>query len=416
MGASQQPVASSNTLDPLPISLRRGLPIVAASGLLSLATTLVLFTFLTYRLLTWYHRGQIRNGANQFFILVYNLVIADLQQAIAFALTTVYVVHDKIDVDSSTCGANGWFVSVGDLASGVFILSIALHTLFTVARDRVMSDKLFYLWLVCAWLFVYLMAALTVSLYPNVYSRAGAWCWIDQRYDKARLWLHYLWIFACMLGTIITYALIYISIDSKLASSVEQSTDLVAMKRAMKNMIIYPGIYVVCTLPLAGGRMAAMTGVHVPYWYYCLAGAAITSCGWLDVVLYVLTRRALLFSETPPSRSSVGLHTFGWYHGSDMYGTTTTIEGPLAGRKKSSVRIFADMATDVGTAMLPRKKSTARLSEEQHFAAPLDGIITTQTTVEVTSGPVRSCSGNYSDVLELDEDRKTIDASLTEVN
>lgn len=41
-------------------------------------------------------------------------------------------------------------------------------------------------------------------------------------------------------------------------------------------MIFYPVIYTVCTLPLAAGRMAAMTGVDVSYAYYCLAGAAIT--------------------------------------------------------------------------------------------------------------------------------------------
>lgn len=413
MSASQQPVASSNTLDSLPTQLRHGLPIVAICGLLSLTTTLILFSCLTYRLLTWYHRGQIRNGANQFFILVYNLVIADLQQAIAFTLTTVYVVHDKIEVDSSTCGANGWFVSVGDMASGVFILSIALHTFLAVAKNQILSDRLFYTWLAGAWSFVYLLAALTVTLHPDVYARAGAWCWIDQKYDKARLWLHYFWIFACMLGTIITYGLVYISINTKLASNTDQGHELAAMKRAAKYMIIYPGIYVVCTLPLAGGRMAAMTGVHIPYWYYCLAGAAITSCGWLDVILYIFTRRALLFSKTPPSRSEVGLHTFGWYHGSELYGTTTTIEGPLTGTKKSSVRLFADMASDVGTSWLPRKKS--RLSDEQHFAAPMDGVITTRTTVEVTSGPLRGYSGTYSDVLELDEDRGIFDATSGEI-
>lgn len=37
------------------------------------------------------------------------------------------------------------------------------------------------------------------------------------------------------------------------------------MKRAAKYMVIYPVVYVVCTLPLAGGRMAGMTGIVVPY-------------------------------------------------------------------------------------------------------------------------------------------------------
>lgn len=61
-------------------------------------------------------------------------------------------------------------------------------------------------------------------------------------------------------------------------------------------MIIFPVVYVCCTLPLAAGRMAAMTGMVIPYWWYCVAGAAITSNGWLDVMLYVMTRRVLVRS------------------------------------------------------------------------------------------------------------------------
>jgi hypothetical protein len=59
-------------------------------------------------------------------------------------------------------------------------------------------------------------------------------------------------------------------------------------------MIIFPVVYVCCTLPLAAGRMAAMTGMMIPYWWFCVAGAAITSNGWLDVLLYVMTRRVLV--------------------------------------------------------------------------------------------------------------------------
>jgi hypothetical protein len=51
------------------------------------------------------------------------------------------------------------------------------------------------------------------------------------------------------------------------------------------------------TLPLAGGRMAAMAGHDPPIWYYCFAGSLITSCGWLDTLLYTLTRRVFIKQE-----------------------------------------------------------------------------------------------------------------------
>lgn len=398
-----QPVMSSSTLDPLPETLRRGLHAVALFGLLSLTTTVTLFFCLTYRLLTWYRKGHLKNGANQFFILIYNLLIADIQQAIAFTLTTVYIVNDKIVVGTSTCSANGWFVSVGDLASGVSILGIAVHTFLTVVKGQVINDRLFYTLLACAWSFVYIMAVFTVTLHPHAYARAGAWCWIDQKYDKARLWLHYFWIFACMLATVIVYALIYLSINIRSGTRTMQETQPIGTKRAARYMIIYPAVYVACTLPLAGGRMAAMTGIQIPFWYYCLAGAAITSCGWLDVLLYTFTRRAFIFSKEPPSKECLGLHTFGWYDGSNFYGTTTTIEGPLTRANDYSCCYAAQNHRSIWLLM----KKTKRCSDEQYFASPAAGVITTKTTVEVASGPLNDCSRIDYDALIVDKDRIT---------
>ena len=96
-------------------------------------------------------------------------------------------------------------------------------------------------------------------------------CWISKKHDQERLWLHYLWIFVCMFGTVVTYILIFLSIKAKSRTRVhtdfpnEDGSDPAAMKRAAKYMIIYPVVYVICTLPLAGGRMASMTGMAIPY-------------------------------------------------------------------------------------------------------------------------------------------------------
>lgn len=168
-------VGLNTTLDPLPPVLRHGLVAVAFFGILSLVSSVGLFTFLTYRLCVWYHRGQLRDGANQFLILIYNLVLADIQQAMAFSLTSVYLAADKVEVGTTTCWANGWFVSTGDLASGVFIFAIALHTFFAVVRGRRPGNKLFYGGIAGLWVFVYLLAVIGVGLHPNQYVRAGAW-------------------------------------------------------------------------------------------------------------------------------------------------------------------------------------------------------------------------------------------------
>ncbi len=74
--ATNSTVGLITTLEPLPAVLRRGLVAVAFFGILSLVSSVSLFTYLTYRLCVWYHRGQLRDGANQFLLLIYNLVLA----------------------------------------------------------------------------------------------------------------------------------------------------------------------------------------------------------------------------------------------------------------------------------------------------------------------------------------------------
>jgi len=80
-----------------------------------------------------------------------------------------------------------------------------------------------------------------------------------------------------------------------------------------------------------------MAGGAVTFLELCVAGALITSNGWLDVLLYTVTRRALLFGsdDVLDERSRV-LDTFR-LRPDGAFGVTTTIEasGHL-GRRPSS--------------------------------------------------------------------------------
>ena len=70
-----------DTLDGLPSVLHRGLIAVAFCGILSLVTSTTLFVYLTYRLSTWYFRGQLSQGPNQLLLLIYNLLLADSKES-----------------------------------------------------------------------------------------------------------------------------------------------------------------------------------------------------------------------------------------------------------------------------------------------------------------------------------------------
>lgn len=62
-------------------------------------------------------------------------------------------------------------------------------------------------------------------------------------------------------------------------------------------MVIYPFAYIVLSLPLAAGRMMAARGITPSTSYFCVAGAMMTSSGFVDVLLYTLTRRSLILNS-----------------------------------------------------------------------------------------------------------------------
>jgi hypothetical protein len=91
-------------------------------------------------------------------------------------------------------------------------------------------------------------------------------------------------------------------------------------------MILYPTIYTICTIPLAAGRIASMAGQTVSLQYFCVAGSMIACNGWLDTILYGLTRRSIVFSESAPG-DGVGIQTFWGLEKTQGLGNVTTIEG-----------------------------------------------------------------------------------------
>ncbi|KAF2675345.1 hypothetical protein BT63DRAFT_349934, partial [Microthyrium microscopicum] len=289
---------------PLPPDLRSGLYGITVLGFLSFFSCISLQILLSWRMWEWSRRST---RPNQFFILIYNLFLADIQQSVAFILNARWLVEDGILVGTSTCWAQGWFVSTGDLASGVWCFFIGVHTFSSVVFRYRMKTSHFIAAIILNWVFIYAMAIIGVVLHPNdIYVRAVAWCWMNGKYQDLRLWLHYFWIFVFEFGTVLIYVAMYVTVQYRISNNFysEKNQQAQHARSAAKLMIVYPIIYVICTLPLATLRMVSMTSTStVTFGYFCFAGAMITSNGWLDVMLYTMTRRIMLFSDDPPSDS-----------------------------------------------------------------------------------------------------------------
>lgn len=112
MGVEGEGFSGSASLGPLPPALRRGLPAVAFFGFLSFFLSVALLILLVWKIHRWRAKGS--HPLNQFTVLILCLLVADIQQSLAFLLNVQWVTQDMIDVSSPTCWAQGWFVSTGE--------------------------------------------------------------------------------------------------------------------------------------------------------------------------------------------------------------------------------------------------------------------------------------------------------------
>lgn len=291
----------------IPSHLYPWLRAVAAFGFISFFASVSLLLVLTYKLVSWQIKSK---RSNQFVILIFNLLLADIQQALAFLINVEWLRLGSVQIDNRICFTQGWLVSTGDLSSGVWCFAIGLHTFASVILDYRLKPKYFYTVIVILWIFVYGMSCIPIALHrENLFVRSGAWCWIHHDLSDLRLWTHYVWIFIFEFGTVINYLSIYTILLRRLHSAYYTPVAAKRVKSISNLMVVYPLIYIVCTLPLASARMAAMSGSPPSLTRLCLSGAMITSNGWLDVLLYTLTRRIMIFSDKPPSDDN-GIDTF----------------------------------------------------------------------------------------------------------
>lgn len=215
----------ARSISPLSRGLRDGLIAISVFSLLSFILSLALWSYLTYKLISWrirrrsrarlvagnmpeppeldfyvggrgrpgrsarmiYERNirQIRSveheSPNQFLILIYNLFLADIHKAAAFLIGSVWLSKDGIFIDTPACFIQGFFISIGGMASCCFITFIAIHAYMSVVESYQPPQRVFYIVIACVWMVVYLLPSLSILGTMNgkdvggLYTRAGAW-------------------------------------------------------------------------------------------------------------------------------------------------------------------------------------------------------------------------------------------------
>ncbi|KAF9761048.1 hypothetical protein IL306_003989 [Fusarium sp. DS 682] len=438
--------AEGQTLDPLNDDLRRGLTAVAVLAFISFFSASTLFFYLVYKLTTWslfiksqpsghfqHTTGRVQRAIdftlgidgifsendadpnkktdgnaptaprrpNQFLVLIINLLLADMHQGVAFFLNAAWLRNNAILVGTASCYTQGLFVSLGDLASSMFITAIAFHTYLAVVKRRQTPQRVLYAVIVAIWVFVYAISFIPIAATRNgaefggFFVRAGSWCWMNKKYENLRLFTHYLYIFIGLGTTSILYLIIFFHLrrQARFESSGSPSQADTMQLQLSRNpaFLIYPVIYVMCTLPLAAGRIATMAGANVPNGYFCFAGAMIASNGSFDCLLFGTTRNTIVFaSKYDVSSEDVGLGTFAFLKApSQRFGNTISIQGGRQNDENVAGGWWSWPGRASGSENRSRKGMTRTISQESLRGPAIQMDTVTSVVVEVDDSTER---------------------------
>lgn len=156
---------SQYDMAPLPGVLRKGLVAIIVVASLSAIMAFALLIFITYRLIFWRSFSSRFLGYNQYIILIYQLILADLQHALGYLISVKWLMEDKITADSWTCFGQGMWLQLANPGSGLFVLAIAIHTCLAITLNRKLSYRAFVAFIISIWAFLVAMVIIPIAMH-----------------------------------------------------------------------------------------------------------------------------------------------------------------------------------------------------------------------------------------------------------
>ncbi|KAJ4387758.1 hypothetical protein N0V93_008359 [Gnomoniopsis smithogilvyi] len=287
---------------------------------------------------------------NPFPILVYNLLLADMMEAIAYGMSIKWVVADGIYAPSPTCWAQGWFGSTSNLAASLLLSAISINSFLTIVLGYRMPRWGLYTCIGGIWTFVLLVNAAGVlqaekghfrtASGESYFMRANVWCWISSEYNSWRLWSHYAWIIVSVTLSVSLYVAIFCILfiqkrncrhlpkrKSRTPGTARLEPEAPTRSDYHPAFLAYPFVYLCCISPLVIGRIALILGKDLGIHYFAFAGSILAAHGLLNSILWTST---ILFSASEDMEAS-GLNKFSFVRTPARdYGHTVIISGPAS--------------------------------------------------------------------------------------
>lgn len=299
--------------------------VVSAIGLLSAITTFGLLTYILWHARFNYdarHPQPIvaASGSLPSFInsapgaYLVSLFISHFIYGVGFTIGFRWTITQYISV-GPLCDAQGTLLQIGDLGYAFWSGAIAYHTFNLLYFRQSPPNWVSKAILSICWtlqIILPIVGAAAVAYPRRLYDYSGGtWCWISGRYDELQLLFYFIPSWCSVIMSSIMYITVYVhtsrffnsqSFSSSLHSSGNNnSEDNEAaiyigskVRKKARSLLIYPLVYAILLIPVSIVKMGSMAGWRSPFWLACLSGVFISSSGWLDVILFLYTRRAFL--------------------------------------------------------------------------------------------------------------------------
>ncbi|KAH7339638.1 hypothetical protein B0J17DRAFT_656082 [Rhizoctonia solani] len=285
------------------------------ASFISFTSVITLFSLLTWVAITGRgptERPFLKTHIGAYFL---SLMTADLSQAVGGILNIRWVAAGHVSI-GRFCTAQAAIKQFSNVGSALWSIVIAIHTFRLLFFNAHTSDAVCLATLVVVWGGIIAIVAVGPTVIQTTskgdyFGITGYWCWITKDYSIERLCLEYLFMFVSAGISVIVYTMVFFRLRGNLIAegyrikilSVNSSRawNLEAGRAVMESntmtvawqLMWYPVSYTFTILPIAASRWAEFSGATVPFGAKMFASFVFMLSGFINVLLFVATRRVL---------------------------------------------------------------------------------------------------------------------------
>jgi len=275
-----------------------GMTVVTCTAFISLFAVLYFFLRVLINVISASKTRPKRSlVSNPMDVYMLSLFAANLLHAVGDAINIKWL-HNGKSFQGTACTAQGVLQGMASSAVALSTLVIAVHTFITVFRPK-SSPSLFasQVAVVCLWALVIVITGAISGIHraqqDYFYVPSPEWCWINEAssYLRFKFPEEYIWLWTALVVSIATYVPLSIWSFKHLEPSYRRQVAML--------MLLYPVVYSVLVIPETVVRWLEFGHtVHIKYPATLAVQAIFDLNGFIDVVVFLSTRRGLLLFDT----------------------------------------------------------------------------------------------------------------------